>query len=279
MWPSPASALSSIVAVSGVWALGCEPKLELGDWSCPWGADIGAAGATNGEDNGAAVERPSPTDPVVLPWSTSFETGFCDYPRAGGFCYGDPGAEFSIVTAPVRTGKYAAAFRVRGDFGNESRQTRCVRQGVFPTEAYYSAWYLIPEAANNRGVWNLFHFQGGDGPGPTNLPGLWDVSVESDGNGELRLFFLNYLPNPTPSTGTFPPIPIGKWFKIEVYFRRAADATGELRVYQDDQSVLRLTDLVTDDTNWGQWYVGNLADALMPPESTVYVDDVMIRAR
>ena len=39
---------------------------------------------------------------------------------------------------------------------------------------------------------------------------------------------------------------------------------------------VHLTGLVTDDTDWGQWYVGNLADALVPPASTVYVDDVTI---
>jgi hypothetical protein len=33
---------------------------------------------------------------------------------------------------------------------------------------------------------------------------------------------------------------------------------------------------VTDPTDWGQWYVGNWADSLVPPASTVYVDDVTI---
>jgi hypothetical protein len=268
-----------MLALSGTSALACEPKLELGVWSCPWSVGLGDGGASGADDNGNDVARPSPSDPVAIPWSTSFESGFCDYPRSAGFCYGDEEAEFSIVTAPVRTGKYAAAFRVRGDGGGQSRQARCVRQGVFPIEASYSAWYFIPEFATNRGVWNLLHFQGGSGPGPTNLPGLWDVSVASDGTGELRLFFLNFLPSPTPIAEGFPPIPIAKWFKIEVYFRRAADATGEFAVYQDDELVVQLTDLVTDDTTWGQWYVGNLADSLMPPDSTVYVDDVMIRAR
>ena len=36
--------------------------------------------------------------------------------------------------------------------------------------------------------------------------------------------------------------------------------------------------LVTDNTDFGQWYVGNFADALTPPGSTLYVDDVTIRA-
>ena len=33
---------------------------------------------------------------------------------------------------------------------------------------------------------------------------------------------------------------------------------------------------MTDDSRWGQWFVGNYATALSPPSSTVYVDDVTI---
>jgi hypothetical protein len=75
---------------------------------------------------------------------------------------------------------------------------------------------------------------------------------------------------------TAPPIPIGQWFHLEVYFKRASDATGEITLWQDSAMAVHLTGLVTDPTGWGQWYVGNLADHLVPPASTVYVDDVTI---
>ena len=41
-------------------------------------------------------------------------------------------------------------------------------------------------------------------------------------------------------------------------------------------TAVNVTGLVTDPTDWGQWYVGNWADNLTPPASTVYVDDVTI---
>ena len=59
-------------------------------------------------------------------------------------------------------------------------------------------------------------------------------------------------------------------------FAEPADATGEVIVYQDGVEAFHLTDIVTDDTNWGEWYVGNLATNLVPAGSTVYVDDVEI---
>jgi hypothetical protein len=65
---------------------------------------------------------------------------------------------------------------------------------------------------------------------------------------------------------------------LEMYIKRAADTTGEVAVFQEGQVALDLTGLSTDDSQWGQWYVGNFANALVPPESTLYVDDVTISA-
>jgi hypothetical protein len=36
--------------------------------------------------------------------------------------------------------------------------------------------------------------------------------------------------------------------------------------------------LATDATSWAQWYIGNLAEGRSPPDSTIYVDDISIRA-
>jgi hypothetical protein len=187
-----------------------------------------------------------------------------------GFCYDFTNVENTTVSSPVHTGRFAAAFHVGGE--EVMPQARCVRQGEFPTEAYYSAWYFLPALAVNNGNWNLFHYQGGE---PNRLHGLWDVSLSSV-NGDLSLYVLDFVTGAVHGEGETPPIPIGAWFQIGVFWRRAADATGELAVYQDGERILRITNIVTDDTTWGQWYVGNLADNLMPSEFTLYVDDVTI---
>jgi hypothetical protein len=206
---------------------------------------------------------------------TGFEHRACDYTRLAGFCYTDSLGSFDFVRSPVHSGQYAAAFHVTTtDDASTDEQARCVRQGVFPANATYSAWYFIPAPATNAGNWNLFHFRGGD---PSAQHGLWDVSLGNATGGSLgvHLFdFLHYLERYPVSA---PPVPIGSWFHLELRLKRAADATGEVALYQDGQLLLELTGLVTDDTNWGQWYVGNLATALVPPDSTVYVDDVSIR--
>jgi hypothetical protein len=86
----------------------------------------------------------------------------------------------------------------------------------------------------------------------------------------------DFLRNVPIYSADAPPVPIGTWFHLQMYLRRAADTSGEVTVYQDGIVVYRLTDLITDDSAWGQWYVGNLATALMPAASTLYVDDISI---
>jgi hypothetical protein len=145
-----------------------------------------------------------------------------------------------------------------------------------PQQAYYGAWYYVPALATNSGNWNLIHFQGGASPGDASqLKGLWDISLVNDNSGGLRLAVYNFLGS-TPDLSGAPPIPIGSWFHIEMFLKRAADATGEVSVYQDGVSIAHLTNIITDDTTYGQWYVGNLATQLDPAESTLYVDDVSV---
>lgn len=250
-----ASKLSAILLLLGA----CERELVVGVWDCH-PSDAGPSQTT--------------TEPIALPWSTGFESDFCDFEQAGGFCYAAPPAHYETVMSPVHSGRYAAAFRVRaGD--DEGFQTRCVRQGVAPSAAYYGAWYFVPASASNSALWNLLHFRGGE---PADQHGLWDVSLENRDADTLEIFVFDFLHGmvrrPTKPT----PIPIGEWFHIELFLRRAADATGEVALYQDGEKLLEARDIVTDDTRQGQWYVGNLATGLAPADSILYVDDITIRS-
>lgn len=232
----------------------------------------GAGGEAGAQCPNTGAPIPAETDPIAIPWSTSFENDFCDYTEAGGFCFG--GGARKIVTSPVHSGRYAAEFTVATS-DTMSNQARCVRQGVLPSEAYYGAWYYVPVLAtlnNTASLWNLLHFQGGD----TSQDGIWDVSLINASDGSLQLLVFDFL-NGTVRKPTNPPsIPIGAWFHIQFYLKRASDATGAIRLYQNGNLLLEKTGIITDDSTWGQWYVGNIAKDLTPPDSTLYVDDVSI---
>ena len=248
-------------------SLACEPEVIAGSWPC---AGSNAVRAGEGGESGVVTV----TDPIGLPWASGFEDGFCGYTDVSGFCYADPDASYELVRSPVRSGKFAAAFRVAGDPAADGVQSRCVRQGTMPTAAYYGAWYFIPALVNTKGNWNLFHFQGGVAP---VLHGLWDVSLANEDDGSLRLYVFDFLRRAPRRASDVPPVPIGSWFHIEVFWRRAADQTGRFAVYQDGELAFEIDDVETDDTEYAQWYVGNLAESLDPPGSTLFVDDVTIR--
>jgi len=255
-------------AVAIAWlALACEPTVVIGSCAEP---------VTDTADGGASGTAEEGT--VGMPWSTSFEDGLCGYHAAGGFCYARHGASLEVVESPSRApGKFAAAFTVTGDATTANRsQARCVIQGVMPKSAYYSAWYFIPALATSDGNWNLFHFLGGTSEADSHP--LWDVSLANRADGSLELSVYDFLYRTHhPIAADLDPIPIGRWFQLQIKIVRSAQANGEVLVLQDSEVAVHLMDLITDDTAWGQWYVGNLAKTLVPVLSTVYVDDIAIR--
>jgi hypothetical protein len=241
----------------------CKPALVVGEYKCPESSPEGGS-------------PPSSTDPITMPWETGFENGLCDYVGVAGYCYSFPPVTFQVVASPVHSGQFAAEITVvTGTDAGAQPQGRCVRQGVLPAEAYYGAWFFIPRSTTNSGLWNLFHIQGGN-LDTSSLHGIWDVSlVNSDPTGELSLHLFDFLGG---KVGNSPPVPIASWFHVVFYLKRAKDTTGAVALYLDDQKVVEFTNLITDDSDWAQWYVGNLASATQPPECTVYMDDVTIRS-
>jgi hypothetical protein len=237
---------------------GCAPVLDVGSWTC---SDALASAPSRGE-----------TATITVPWSTGFEQQFCDYAANAGFCYSFGQASYETVSSPVHSGRHAAAFSVVSD-DNDSTQTRCVRQGTMPDAAYYGAWYLLPERVETERLWNLFHFRGGV---PFRHHGVWDVSLAVEADASLRVFVYDFLSGDRHEAQEPVPVPIGQWFHLQFYLSRALDETGAIALYQDGQLLISAENLVTADSEWGQWYVGNLAEDLSPPASTLYVDDVSI---
>jgi len=238
--------------------MACKQAMGVGDYKCH----------AQGAADGSAF---SSTDPIAVPWQTGFENGFCDYVEVAGDCYRWPPVDFRLVDSPVHSGQYAAEITVvTGTDAGSQPQGRCFRQGKLPAEAHYGAWYLIPKTATNAGLWNLFHFQSDGSPS-----GLWDVHLANRPTGLSLELYSRFLNSDARYSA---PVPIGRWFHIVLYLKRAKDKTGAVALYVDDQKALEFTNLTTDDSDWGQWYVGNLATDVNPPECTVYLDDITIRS-
>ena len=258
------------IAMGVLWPLGsaCEPPLDVGEWKCT------AAPLFHPPDG--STEIPGRDTSVEPSWHSGFEDGFCGYARARGFCYSAPDATYRVVDAPARSGRKAAAFTISTDRGKDAEQTRCVREGLLPQDAYYSAWFYIPGGTTSSGNWNLMHFQSAAEDAP--LEGIWDVSLMSGDGGRLVPWLRDYVGGSLiPPSWDFE-VPVDRWFSLSVRLLRASTATGAAALYLDGELVVERTGIVTDaEEAWGQWYVGNLATNLDPSDSTIYVDDVSIR--
>ena len=248
-------------------------------------SDAGDSGDAGPDDGGGACSLDATTDatltPLVVPWSTSFENGTIADPGTSCYMVGT-GSTFFLASAPspVHSGQHSAGFTV--DSTQFEAEARCVRQGAFPAAAYYGAWYYVPQFEVNSGNWNLLHFRAASQPNVT-LHGLWDISLVNGSDGGLNVALYDFLrmreiapgyPGPGQDAGAG--IPINQWFHLEAFFRRACDNTGEFTLYMGGQVVYSLKGLPTADALWGEWHFGNLATALSPATSTVYVDDVTI---
>jgi hypothetical protein len=274
--PRPHSGDRAAGLLLAVLAGACDPEFVVGTYDASDGSNAGdAQDSLDGECGPAPDYDPAAEgEALEVPWTTGFENSFCDYSQTGGFCYADPDASFEIVDSFVHGGQYAAAFHVTTDSAQNGWEARCVRQGALPVEATYGAWLYLPGSAESTDNWNLFHFQGGT---PDAWHGLWDVSLGSADDGSLFLQLYDFLGGSTLLPDAPMSVPIGSWFHVEFHFLRASDATGEVALYQDGALLLEATGIVTDDSGVAQWYVGNLAKALMPEAFTLYVDDVSIR--
>jgi hypothetical protein len=242
--------------------MACEPTVVVGSSTC-------TPSVRAGDDFSPGAGREMP----VGAWATDFEYGFCDFGQQLGFCYSTTGGSYEIVDEPTRSGVGSAAFTIDADVFDA--QARCVREGILPEHAAYGAWFYLPEAPTDSDNWNLIHFQGWKDGDPQHY--LWDVSVRIGDDGLLHPFIRDFLGSAGPLPEITAEVPVATWFQFEFELKRADDATGSIVLRQDGQELFSASSIVTDDTEWGQWYVGNLARSLTPSASTVYVDDLTLR--
>jgi hypothetical protein len=263
---------------------------------------IAAAPPTSTSTSSTTTTAATPaasSGPAVL-WSADYETGD-DSQWDGVWISGD--ADSQIVSSPVHSGAYANALTIHNADGNGSSPgVRMTYQGRgladktdptnLPDEAYYSAWYFIPEFVSVD-WWNIFQWKAGydDGSGRTARALYWhDLDEYGD---EL---FLELQTRVTPegdwvkgwadTLAVSPvPIPLGRWFHLESYYRWDASGNGQITTWLDGTRIWDVAGLTTEfdwdfDVYRREWTVNSYANRTTPSNHTIYVDDAAVsRAR
>jgi hypothetical protein len=78
-------------------------------------------------------------------------------------------------------------------------------------------------------------------------------------------------------TQTIKDIPVGRWFRVEAFYRCASDQSGPIDFWQDGTEILTISDVQTRYLDGDcQWSVNNYTDSLDSGSATTYVDDAAI---
>jgi hypothetical protein len=142
-------------------------------------------------------------------------------------------------------------------------------------DAYYSAWFLLPEAYRLEPHMTVVRLRSRD-PGSGELFNGEELQLRSlsDGRYVLMVFSNNSGFLLEPLADTTPSIQAGRWFQLEA--RYEAQAAGRLRVWLDGQLTYDLegrpgaagAELVLS--------VCNVAESASPAPLTLFVDDAAI---
>jgi hypothetical protein len=236
--------------------------LALTTAGCDRHVDLGAIG-----DGGAS-----------LLWRGGFEGGDLSEWTSdgnGGARVENAPAAFAVTGGVVHRGRYAGAAAIAPVLGMDSLNY-LYRAEPSPPEAYYSAWFYIPSPVT-VGQWlSLHHFRGSAAGSPDDLTGIWDVNLYELPGGGLAAQLGDFISSFNLRQTAPIPVPLDAWVHFEVYFGKAADATGRVSVWQDGQLILDRPDVVTARSPLVIWEVGGGTDNVTPSPATVYVDDAAI---
>jgi len=213
-----------------------------------------------------------------LLWFARHETGdFAEWTAdfKGGYSADPPDTSVVISTDVAHSGTHSVKLANAAPSVYET--ARLYRQDDYPQDAYYSAWFYLPQAYRTTEDWTIMQFQvppSGDA-GTDGL--LIDVDLRSLPGGDMILDVFDhrgqYLRSPTAEPAL--PVPIAAWFQIEVFYRNVGDDTGRFTLWLDGQvnyDIHRPFGL----SSRTYWSPCSSSEGLSPTQSDLYVDDAAV---
>jgi hypothetical protein len=193
----------------------------------------------------------------------------------GGSAADAPTATIATTTEVAHSG--AHSLKLTNAAATDVAVSRVWRESPYPPDAYYSAWYDIPEPYTLTAVWTIMQFKAPDANDPSTMRYVIDVDIRSLPGGELILSVYDhrapYLRSPTPPTAMV--LPIGRWFQVEALFRNYSDDRGRLTIWLDGEvnyDIARPFGLHSTV----YWSPCSSSYGFSPAESTIYVDDAAV---
>jgi hypothetical protein len=217
-----------------------------------------------------------------LLWSARHETGdFTEWTASGkgGFSADTPDTAVVISTDVAHSGTYSVKLTngAPSTYVAAYETARLWRQDDFPTEAYYSAWFYLPQAFETTADWTIMQFRAPEIADAAAPDQRLDIDLRSLPGGAMILTIYDhraaYLRSPTADPALL--VPIAQWFQIEAFYRNVGDDSGRLTVWLDGRINydIRRPFGLSSETYWS---VCSSTQGLTPTVSDLYVDDAAI---
>ena len=238
---------------------------------------------------------------------TDWEPTGCKYPGGGVLNTGGEAVTAKATTKQAHSGRYSAEATITGAIRARAghRAVRLMRwtdrpwdKGgtQFPASAYYSAWMFLPETYNTNkyppwdpgdgGWWNVFQFKADDEDGKSQP--MWSLNIyHNDVTHTMRFGLYSAINGPASVGQPQPvPLPVGRWFHVEAFYRVDAGRGGEIAIWQDGTQILRANQVrtvMTPKNACAIWGVGNYTDHIAGPQgegtATIYFDDCLVSTK
>jgi hypothetical protein len=244
--------------------------------------------------------------PATIAWHAGMERGTVEEwsSHEGGGIFFSGLSKAEAVLGHAHSGRYA----LRAEISTPSSPASGVRalRWAEPRrlrQAYFGVWLFVPvsyELTGSSGTgrfWNVLQFKSRTADGTRNDP-VWALYATPDGRGHLYLragwgWGGTTLAGPTPTADVSgkwfepvrrTPIPIGRWFHLQVLLRQSRAFDGRLVVWQDGQRLFDFDHVRTSYNNcnydaWcsdDEWGVNLYSDGMRPSPAVLYMDDATI---
>lgn len=215
-------------------------------------------------------------------WSASHETAdLTEWSRdgAGTTQVDEDDGSIQVSEAFAHHGRYSVKLeKVVAGTPARGAGPRLLRYGDLPAHAFYSAWFLIPEAYTTGSYWTILQFDSSAAASSVEDRGI-NVQLRSlpDDKGlVLQVIFHLSAYLAAPLANPPPVVPIGRWFHIEAEFEAALEATGGLVVWLDGKRIYDLRQRSTVDPATLEFLISSMLVDASPSPVELYVDDVVI---
>lgn len=226
----------------------------------------------------AGRSSPLPAQGDVV-WSADMESGSLSQwtaDQGGEAVFNTGSGSVEVTQEQAHGGTHALKLSISGASG-QVQAARIFRWHENQSEAYYSAWLYVPRTYRPKEWWDIFQFKGKTTDDDPESTPLWVVDVNSRPDGSMYLYLWDARNRRSFKPNAAVNVPIGTWFEITAYYRRAEDHSGRIALWQDGTLLYDIDHVQTAIGPDVQWSLANYTDDIDPPNPTIYADDAKIR--